>query len=577
MEESEDIDPVIPAMNFGNTETSSPSRRNKDLADIIFGSGVDYGETSAGAELQQSDSTKAEASPEKTEEAKAIGGTGALQASSSTASQATQVPPSYPAGLSRNGSILATKPDTSDLLKEVQARTEAAMAQLHRPMNGTTRTPPNPAQRKRINPQDISSPTLLQSSASVEKIPTFPATSPYPSSPGPQRSGSKLSFGIRRLRNTLKGKPSPPNGEEVTPWSNELPSHQQPPQTQTPQMNTYKSPLLSPKNNGSFNGFRSTTSISPPASAGPSLKTFMSRFRKKSPSDGSTEADNRYGHSSVNSSPDEMNSQMPSMPSSAPANGVETFPKTSKPSAHPIPLFSQTVKEGNASLGQLPFSAPTSPSDPAALKRFFEAAQDIGLGKVALDYLSSVNPEWNPSTPTVIVTNSNSAKNSLEETVPRENSVGLGDRMAYPSFESERSMDLTRSRSLRDYQSSPTSILPRRVRELADAEGSSSGAIVRRTIIFPSGNGSTTDLAALVRKASKKSHRASAISTQSNRSVHDRVPTPPPSKAKRHSVDTGPEPPVPFLPSSSSWASHGASHSISESNIERSGLPHDSL
>jgi len=68
------------------------------------------------------------------------------------------------------------------------------------------------------------------------------------------------------------------------------------------------------------------------------------------------------------------------------------------------------------------------------------------------------------------------------------------------------------------------------------------------------------------------------MSAQSNRSVHDRVPTPPPpTRMKRHSVDTSP--PVPTLPSSS-WTNQGGlavPRHFPEPSLEKSGSLYDSL
>lgn len=584
--------PVIPQkfMNMNEAEkevaatdlgTSSPSRRNKDLADILFGADV---VSSPSAASEPHKPLHGLAGPDhENERAEA---TDALQSQAeitqATDKRTAQEPVSEAAG----DSPQALDPDPGDLVREVQKRAEAAMAQLQRSMQ-TTRSPvQNGTPRKRINRQDISSPTLVQSSTSIDKIPTFPASPLQSPGPGPQRSGSKLSNGIRRLRNTLRSKPSTPNGEEVSPWSNDMMTSQPNPTTHQQFASSSKPSTLSPSNNGSFNGFRSTASISPPASAGPSLKTFMNRFRKKGSYENQMDMEQRNGSSSFNSSLASSSSMSPDerhgipMPFSAPPTQIETFPRTKSYTVQSPILTRQTTDTATIHASQVspPASppAPNSPSDPAALRRFFDAAQDIGLGKVALDYLASVNPEWTPSTPTVIVTGNESAKNSLEENQTREDSLSPIDRVASPMSpvsDFDHTGDLGRSRSLREHQVSPP--VPRRVREIAEAHGNSNNPIVRRTIIFPSANGSSTDLSTLVRKASKKAHRASAVSTQSNRSVHDRVPTPPPTKAKRQSVDS--EPPVPILPSSLPWTGHAASRNLSDINMEKSNSLHDSL
>ncbi len=279
--------------------TSSPSRRNKDLADILFGDNV----VSSAPVTSEPHPTFHEL-PEPVHENERAEEVANLSQSQAEIPQAadTRGGGQEPVSESPGYSPPATDPDPGDLIREVQKRAEVAMAQLQRSMQPTRSPVQNGAPRKRINRQDISSPTLVQSSTSIDKIPTFPASPMNSPGPGPQRSSSKLSNGIRRLRNTLRSKPNTPTGEEISPWSNDVSSS---PPNPTPHQlfaNSSKPSTLSPSNNGSFNGFRSTASISPPASAGPSLKTFMNRFRKRGSNDNQTDVEHRNGSSSFNSS-----------------------------------------------------------------------------------------------------------------------------------------------------------------------------------------------------------------------------------------------------------------------------------
>jgi len=91
---------------------------------------------------------------------------------------------------------------------------------------------------------------------------------------------------------------------------------------------------------------------------------------------------------------------------------------------------------------------------------------------------------------------------------------------------------------------------PREARDTATLS-----AVVRRTIIFPSeskGGGNNFDLNALLRRNSQARKRRSAgTASLSNRSVHDRAPTPPPPRSptkKRFSSET--TPPLPQMPGS---------------------------
>lgn len=119
----------------------------------------------------------------------------------------------------------------------------------------------------------------------------------------------------------------------------------------------------------------------------------------------------------------------------------------------------------------------------------------------------------------------------------------------------------------------------RRPRETSDGQLVGGNSVVRRTLFFPSGNGSNSDLATLMRKASKSRRRASGTSMQSTRSVHDRVPTPPPpARAKRFSAD--PSPPVPRLPMSYSSQNQGGLLSTvptAEAGLEKTSSNYESL
>jgi serine/arginine repetitive matrix protein 2 len=85
---------------------------------------------------------------------------------------------------------------------------------------------------------------------------------------------------------------------------------------------------------------------------------------------------------------------------------------------------------------------------------------------------------------------------------------------------------------------------------------SAHSTILRRTPIFPSGGKqSTAEPGTGLRKSSSESTRrrrsTSAASIRSNRSLHDRVPTPPPPKTfanRRFSAEQSP--PVPHIPNS---------------------------
>lgn len=533
-EESEaEMSPPAPIVD--TAITGSPGRRNKDLAEILFGPTDPLPQRPEAVQTQEDlqDTSRSEDNePEEVHGANVYEPMPAATPRSENRAlpqmeQAT-TPPS---------------PDPVDLMRQVQERTEAAMAQLRRsPQQNRFAASGSNIARKKVHLQDISGPLILvQSSTSVDKISTLP-TLPQPQKQPDSQRTLKLSFS-KRLRNTLRSK-NTPNGDEVTPWSSEVASSVSPNNSPLVGNRTLSPSKLGSHAVGSTNDLdvqAKPANISPPASAGPSLKNFMSRFRKKGLSEGSSEPEHRNG----------------SIPARFPESPLLSAPPVGRTSFQLPPVapllgrsgsVSQVRKTVAPSLSREPTETPTiiAPSSPppsdGALKQFFEAAQTLGLDQAAVSDLLS-------------------RSNTVKSTTSAADSHAQSETSAKPYLDAPRAMsplvpevfierapgDLGRSASTRRQTASPTPIPPRRVMELADGHGGGArNTILRRTLIFPSGNGSSSDLASLVRHASKNRKRASAMSAASSRSVHDRVPTPPPTRAKRQSQD--PSPPVPNLP-----------------------------
>lgn len=579
--DSEDInadivipDPVIPDVVVvpdvvvapdDRDSSSSPSRRNKDLADIIFGEGdTDFISFSPEPPFEAEDETiglpngqapahgtEEETSPRPQPDER-------LADSSEDVQEASQhVFYSVP-----------YSPHAVDLVRQVQEKTEAAMAQLHRsPQEMRFPSTPSNATRKRITPQDISGPRLMQSSTSVDKIPPLPTSplgSPNLGGHRPVSASSKFSFG-KRLRNTLR-RPATAGGDDSANWAIDSPttaSHRSPRET-SHSLSPSTGNLLS---RGSATDLRASRSppTSPPASAGPSLKGFMSRFRRKGQTDQAMDSDYRNGSNSLGSSLTSSSSLSPfdrstllTTPMSAPPSNVGSFSKAYHPGMPSSPPLNRQYTETPTSVAtHSPSPASPPPSDPTALNQLFEAARKVGIPDADISEfilsrsqsLGTPNPDRATTTPRV-PQRSDSLAVHLNGP-PHESSPSDTSPSPVADNHVDQSAELGRKLSQRQYATQAT---PRRVREIVDGHANVGNQVVRRTIIFPSVNGSNTDLSSLVRKASKTRRRASALSAQSNRSVHDRVPTPPPSKAKRHSTDTSP--PVPILPSSV-WATQG--------------------
>ena len=199
-----------------------------------------------------------------------------------------------------------TIPDDDELARQVSAKVEAATMALRKsPSNPKfpdgLGPPIPPATKRKVDRDQISSPTLLSASVSVDTIalqPTTPINSPNSGS-GLSSSGTlRLGERFRKLRGTLKGRPLP-TGEEVHPYTVGLtPSKSNSPATSP---NLVHSPLLHPgdvsisstEHSGSVSVPSATTvtleqQVSPAPtqlSSGPSFKGFMARFRKNKDKD----------------------------------------------------------------------------------------------------------------------------------------------------------------------------------------------------------------------------------------------------------------------------------------------------
>lgn len=566
-------------------EPPSPSRRNKDLADIIFGS--DSPASSSTTQefvpeppVRSSEPNGAERSfiPETVVPPQPVASTSSERTARQTDVEIADV------AIHPNRPIVM---DPNELIRQVQERTEAAMAQLNRsPRQGVFPSATSPITRKRVNPHDISGPLNVQSSASIDKIPTV-ALPTNRSTANLQRASTTTSkFSLtKRLRNTLRNKPSQPNGDEVTPWTANNASSSS---ISRANGNRSLTPSKALGSTSDLNGLKGPNH-SPPSSAGPSLKGFMSRFRRKGQTDAMSESEHRNGSShysstASHSSISPVDRHTPSTPQSAPPT---TFNYGSMSSArsesHASPSSSHLT---NASLNS--YFAPTSPTSQnshdappsaassLALQQFLSAGINLGLNQADLNEMLTRSQPRDQRSPDMMSGGTLTRNNSLAvKSLPDPQAeVNSTVRMTSPVPEVyvEQVSDLGRRPSQRQYAGSPAPA-PRRVREIAGGHVNTGNGVVRRTIIFPSANGSTPDLSTLFRKVSKRGKRVSGLSMQSARSVHDRAPTPPPLKVKRLSTDTSP--PVPTMPAWTGQSSLTTSRQFPDSNTEKSNSIYD--
>jgi serine/arginine repetitive matrix protein 2 len=564
-------------------EISPNSRRNRDLAQILFGEqGQDHKPPSAKLPLSQSmPSPSVVVDPYSTETA----GNSSTPESNNSFSEHTDVPMRSPYRSTTSSVRTPQTPiDQADLTKEVQRKADAAMLALRR-------TPSQPKSerggvsgsisRRRVSPGQISNPRLVSASTSVDTIPLSP-----PLTSGNAQVTSKISQRIRRLRGTLRAKPPTPQGDEVTPYPTEA---QTPPSSQT----AYYDPaslrvpgeptVASATEVGRFK----VPVPSPPASAGPGLRGFMARFRKSRTVDSHPEPEHLRSPPTLPTSPlvSPSMQQERTLPLST-QSFTPTLAASQNPTSPQYP-YSPLMRPENVTTPPPPppNTAGTNGVDDVALKQLFDAASNLGLDQEALNDLLARSSSPRSTGWTMLTRDNSFTANTIPEvvdenvperirsTAPSDGRLGT-DALDPPENAAVRKLSIRKGGA--DHL--------RRPRNVQD-DGTAFNAIVRRTIIFPSeSKSSTIDLNVLMRKNSQsqstRHRRSPSVASISSRSVHDRVPTPPPPRSptkRRFSADNSP--PVPQLPFS--FASHGESllqpQSAPAGPIEKSPSAHDSL
>lgn len=526
---------------------STPTQRHRELAKALFG--AEEAEEVKNASNVQIAITPAEiglSSPPPVSERADSSRTITMSRSNSSARDLTTPvsgtqTPSMPSSAHGHGQM-----DPS-LMFEVQRRAQAATAALRKsPSNPKLVEPSAGSTRKKISPNQISSPKLLSASTSVDTIPLPPSTSGTNQVPqqGASSSSSKLGSRFKKLRGTLRSKSQLPNGEEISPYPLDMKTP-----TSSQSLTYNPSKLSVPGDLAIFSAGESTQfKISPPmlpnppASAGPTTSKggFFSRFRKRT-TDISPLHDRSFQTPSTAYSVSQSDLASPQIHSAPP---TKTHHFTSQPSSS-RPMSPPTIPEDAI----LPSSSST---EEAALQQLFDAASNLGIPQDTLDQILARSPSASSrSTAWTKITRSAS-------TADRRKS----QRTATPALSEGRpSIDAASPRPSTDVRQlnirKPT-LDPDVARPRPDAESSinaGANAIVRRTIIYPSDSrASNVDWNNLIRKQSTSRRRrsAGAGSVQSNRSIHDRAPTPPPPKSpggRRFSSDES-SPPVPQVPHS---------------------------
>ncbi|KAI0253857.1 hypothetical protein BJV78DRAFT_134414 [Lactifluus subvellereus] len=468
-----------------------------------------------------------------------------IESSASLRSLRETLSPSSPtpntSALTSSSSATGSLDKQRELAREIQRRTEEAMAQLKK-------TPSNPkindgSHRKRIDPSQISGPKLVSASTSVDVIPvrsSSVASGQLSASPTSTKLGSRF----KRFRGSLRAKPTSPSSDDSTQHPFDLP-----PADRSLAGTPDGAPLLS-----AIDPSRSKVVVaSPLATNGPGLKGLVSRFLK--PRSGEMPEHDRRKQLPSPSSPSEPLShfgQQQHHDQGGSHQVIRSAPPDNKSFRPHTPVSPEPPSPPNPPLSapsQVPDESAARAPDENALKQFIEAANNLGLDQGALsEFLarsSSISPRQTAQSSKHMSTVSSDrfghdkGNFALSEPEPLF-FTGSGSRQSLGQPSPRPSGDVIGRAPVR--------------RPKTLTSDSANAAVVRRTLIFPSeGKQSTTDPSVGLRKSSSTRRRrsASAASIHSNRSLHDRVPTPPPPKssaARRFSTE--PSPPMPHMPTS---------------------------
>ena len=553
--------------------SSSPGRRQKALADALFGSEANKDRPPTPSAATLLSSTAAESPRSRTQTPEVTNDSmHSMHSIPSPPSVTTLTQISTPAKSPISPGFNASSPnvshvDSARLAREVQQRAEAATAALRKspsiPKMGEAASTPHYS-RKRINPKQISSPTLVSSSTSLDTVPL----------PSPSTTLTHKVSRFRKLTGTLRAKDASHHAhEQHSPASAPLP---------------HQPSRFSPTSGGQrdqsatrHHGKTLSPDPSPPTSASPGIKSFISRFRKP------RAATESYGTTHRERSSPSLTTLPPSSPS------YNSLPSTAQaPRSAPAlqTFFDQTtVHTTRARAATAESKAPSqvadSPpvldainvqSDDLAIKQLFAAASDLGLDQKELHNLLARSP----STSSKLTRSASATESRRGRPLP-----GLREDMADhspspPVPMGRQSTDSYSNRPSHDGFRPSMENVPENVPEITlrpPRENATDNPIVRRTIILPSEpRNSTMDLNAVMRKqsAARKRRSAGANSNYSNRSIHERVPTPPPVKLVGRRFSTDGSPPVPQVPPSMGAQSERL---VIPGQLEASNSAYDSL
>ncbi|KAF8803510.1 hypothetical protein BYT27DRAFT_7303490 [Phlegmacium glaucopus] len=614
-----------------STSDESPNtRRDRDLARVLFGDDEPKEEPTPTiapitAPTTVEEHVQSKADPEPLVTPNIISSLPTIASSppplAGESSSTTPLTSPSPYLLTRNPSIprMPQKPqEEAELTREVQQKADAAMIALKKDpskVNLGDTLKRAPSVRKRIDPSQISTPRLVSASTSVDTIPLR-----TPSISGNTTSGaSKLGSRFKKLRGSLRAKNIISGDETVVQDS------KSPPPNQTLHYDPTKLNVDPSASSATETGrFKVPAPIpSPPASAGPGLKGFMARFRNRQrmsemPSGSERSIPRATSPLSPLSSTTPRQADTPLAKSNASIISERSHNSiTPRPAGQARPMYSRFPPANPVSTSPSPVPVSSPPSQiPAetlnnsqsatALEQLYAAATDLGLDQDALNDLLARSAS--PSSRNLLARNNSTQatprqlglRGLSEHTITAQQVSYVGstgsDQTATPTSYGPQSSDqrsknnniasdngrvapseesVARKSSLRK---------PDHLRRPKEGQtDTAANAVVRRTIIYASDSGlSAADFAAMVQRKNSSRRRRISANSVSNRSVHDRVPTPPPPKSpgvKRFSADG--MPPMPQLPTSLGQAERrlnvNAPSTSAGGPIEKSNSTYDSL
>ena len=572
------MDTDVVAHSTTEPEPSSATRRKNALAQALWGS---------------SDSEQSLTSPSPPPTDEPTTGSAVLPAerpliepsASSDSLQETLSPSSR----SENADILTSSSSATEpvdkqqelLVKEVRRRTDAAMADLNRTSSNAKAN--DASQRKRIEPSQISGPRLVSASTSVDTIPVrSPSAASGQLSPAQnQLSGSsKLGTRFKKFRGSLRAKPILLGSDGLPQYSVDSPSANGGDRSQA------GTPDGPPPFSATEPARPKVAIATPPASAaatGPGLKGFVSRFLKPRSETPEIERRKQVAPSSSSLATPSYFSQQQSErhpETGTPHQTVRSAPPDNKSFRPHTPVSPDSASPPPSA--PVPSSVPDASAaravDETALRQFIDAANNLGLDQTALTEFLARSPSVGSR---LTAQGAKHMSTSSDRFAHGKGGLPLNEPTPPLAVGSSPRRNLGQSPQRPSGEAITKAPIRRPQARNAAASDAANSTVVRRTLIFPSeAKQSTLDPSTGLRKSSSTRRRRSATSILSNRSLLDRVPTPPPPKSptgRRFSAEQSP--PMPHIPNSllAQTEAINAPQPTAAVPLEKSNSAYDSL